>query len=400
MHKPATPLKLALRLCLLAGVMALGCSEEVEPRADGASVAMPGGEVSQAVLGALRLRDPLERASQLSKLLMGLAPRAIPQVLDAFDQQFVESGEFEWVLLAAWWTRNDPAGAWEWARSHRAGRRPEVVSTVLRETAARDPQQALRALADLRGNPKLYEAGLLAVVTGWNESGSPGLLEHLVGMEIGGLRQRALALLTRRMVMRDANEATRWAEALPDDLERRFKLQAFRRVAAALALWDPVAAAAWAEKHADAPYGDGLYRHAVTTAWVERDPQAVVDWLATLPAGAARDAALREAFRRWMAKHPGDATAWMAGAERESWRQPALEVLALRTAREDPLRALELAALLSDDDKQMGTIVKIGRFWLRQEPGAAQAWLDTAELPSETREKILGKPAAHGSPRG
>ena len=65
-----------------------------------------------------------------------------------------------------------------------------------------------------------------------------------------------------------------------------------------------------------------------------------------------------------------------------------------------PDRALELAALLSDDDQQTWTIVKIGRFWLRQEPGAARAWLDTTELPSGTREKILGKPAAPGSPRG
>jgi len=196
------------------------------------------------------------------------------------------------VLLADWWARLDPTGAFEWIQRERMGMTPAVTTAVVRAWAGRDPEEAARAIEGI-ANRELHRTSVDALVRGWNDSGRPGLTAYLVALPRGIERQRAISLVARSKVHREGVEETfRWAEALPDDPDG-FKLNVFRRVASWAAEVDPQRAAAWAERHGQGEYGKGLYRR-VGTRWARQDGLAAMTWLATLPAGPRRDVGVED----------------------------------------------------------------------------------------------------------
>ncbi|GAG25645.1 unnamed protein product, partial [marine sediment metagenome] len=104
----------------------------------GAPPQAPGG-VSAAVQEALANPDRLERTAEITRLLRRLGPESLGEVTAAYDAVFLDAGDVAFVLLAEWWARHDPAGAFEWARSERTVRTPEVITTVVRAWAELDP---------------------------------------------------------------------------------------------------------------------------------------------------------------------------------------------------------------------------------------------------------------------
>jgi len=359
-----------------------GAPGGVAPRA-------PAG-VSGAVQEALANPDRLERTLEITRLLQRLGPESIGEVTAAYDAILVDVGDVSIVLLAEWWARHDPTGAFEWARRERMGSTPAVMAAVVRAWAERDPEEAARAVERI-GNPERRRTSADALVRGWNDSGEPGLLDYLFGLPRGIDRQRVISVVTRRKVHQDGVEETfRWAEALADDPDR-FKLNVFRRVATWATEIDPQRAAAWAARHGEAEYGKGLYRR-VGTRWAQQDGRAAMTWLATLPAGEERDAGVQETYRVWLSRDNDVAMDWLRAAELEPWLEPALALYVQSLARQSPEQALQWTALIHDAERRREATIRIGRHWHQVDPDAAQAWLDRSGLPEQDRKWILEPP--------
>jgi hypothetical protein len=193
-------------------------------------------------------------------------------------------------------------------------------------------------------------------------------------------------------VLRDGPaEAMRWAEGLPDS-EDEFKLNVFQRIAAAAAEVEPEMAAAFAARHLGAPYGQGLALR-VGRSWGERDPEAALSWLSTLPPGRERNDGVNDTFMLWLRRDQQAAESWLRQAEPEPWLDPAVALYAKGLSLNDRERALDLALQIHDEELRWPTVVIIARVWLLEDDAAATSWIESAGMPEVYRQKSYAIPS-------
>ena len=328
------------------------------------------------------------RASQLLEFFEGAKPSDVDTVRATYEAAPADAVAM--VFAAEWWASFDPEGAFEQLRTWQLAERDAGLVTVVRTWAQQDPTMARQAVDEMAPGPQREEC-VVALVRGWSESAAGGVMEFIEQLPMGIPRQRAMDAVASDMAVRDGLDATlEFAEALPDDGERRFKLQFFRRVASVIARQDPHRAGDWALRHADGPFGDGLLRR-VGAQWVMKDGAAAMAWLLSLPPSAQRDEGVRETYRAWLQRDRAAALAWLPGAEPGPALEPAVALFALAIAREDPQEGLEWLARVDDADRRQRTTIQFGRRWLASDRTAALAWLDGAELPDEIVEQILAE---------
>ncbi|MAI27758.1 MAG: hypothetical protein CMN75_17165 [Spirochaeta sp.] len=343
--------------------------------------------------------DPLERGQRLAEKLQQLGPESLQEVLDAYDAIFFELGDFEFEMLATWWARFDPQAAFDFTRTYWEANNYSVPQAVLRQWASMDPQAAMEA-AILSGNTEVPDPFLFSVITGWDESGHPGLYEFVYKLGPGAPRQRALMHLAQRQIRRNGIEATiAWAEGLPSEgtYNAALKLNAFRRVAAAAVMVDPEAATEFARKHFHSPYGVSVPSW-VGRRWSFSEPEATMEWLSTLPEGTNRDKGVADAYLAWLRRDHDAAMDWASQQDPDAdWFQPALSTYARQLSLSDRPRALELAAYVDHPDYRLITIGRILRTWLREDPLAARSWMKNSTLTIEERARVLNQTVAPNS---
>lgn len=347
------------------------------------------GTVTAAVKGALAVSDPLARAATLSAVLQGLGPDAVGEVVDAFDTvtwSVRDTLGVELALLVEWWGRLDAPSAYQWLAVRQWIGNPVLTRAVIRAWARQDPAAARETVESTAGRDR--GRLIAALAEGWFDADRKGVEDYLVALPPGAERQLAIAGLARQRVLRDGIEPTlRWAEALPDAAPGRFKLQAYRRVAGAVAEVDPVRAAAWVELQLEGELWDGLARR-VAVRWAGQDGQAALTWLLSLPPEKL-GTAVQEAYRVWLDRDGEGAHAWLDAAQANPATAPAVGIYALGVAREDPSAALAWAAKVADEPLRHRTLVQIGRTWMARDPEAARAWLAESELTPTERERVL-----------
>ena len=108
-----------------------------------------------------------------------------------------------------------------------------------------DPQAAREAVESALGGRNSDEPLLENLVDGWAHSGAPGLVNYLMELPRGQLREwlTSVALGSYQRV-HGSDSILALAEAVPDDAAERFKRTIFRRAAGMVANRDP-SAAAW-----------------------------------------------------------------------------------------------------------------------------------------------------------
>jgi hypothetical protein len=189
-----------------------------------------------------------------------------------------------------------------------------------------------------------------------------------------------------------------WAEELADDAPGRFKLQAYRRVATAVAEIDPWRAAAWTETKLDGEFGDHLARR-VTMVWVKRDPAAAMTWLGDLPPEAVEDA-IGETYRDWLVQDRESALAWFGELEPPARSDAVIATYALAIALAEPRAAIEWAEQLPAGEPRDRTLESIARSWLQNDRSAATDWIEASDLPAERKQRLLRpEPARSPLPR-
>ncbi|HIG00832.1 MAG TPA: hypothetical protein EYQ66_05935 [Myxococcales bacterium] len=347
---------------------------------------MPGlaGEVREVLL----IPDLLERTAALATLLGQLEPESLEDLKEAYDTVFLDLDATELVLFGEWWASFDPRSAIAWTSYHWNTRRSiPVHQGIMREWGRSDPLSAILATQSAP-NPAVRRRWVESILRGWEESVHEGALSYVESLGHGEDRQWGLSVVARLKVLRDGPEATiAWAESLPDD-ERAFKLNAFRRAAGAAAAVDPLAAAAFAERHLNGPYSKGMPRR-VGMPWTDHDPEAAMRWLSTLPDTPNRTDGVLETYRRWLRHSRAAARLWINTVELEPWVDGALSVHAKSLGKEDPLEAIRVASQITDPELRQGTLGVVAREWVIRDEEAGKAWLDQSDLPEDFIVRIL-----------
>jgi hypothetical protein len=319
-------------------------------------------------------------------------------VRGSFERVFFDRGDTELALFANWWARFDPIAAFYWSQHSFRGDYPRVKAAVVRAWARRDPQAAAGASNDPRFRAfELLQLELMdSVVVGWFESGEPGLVEYVAGIEEIRLRMRALRALTRARVLRDGpEESLRWAQAQPD-LGKSFKLNLLQRWVMAAAAIDPAFAAAQAEGLIEGR-GSQQMLSIVADSWVRwGDPGEALKYLTGLEAKQAIRSAVGEAMQRWYKSDPEAALAWI----RDSPPGPLLDVqiaVVGRSLRDrvdvDWPSTLALLTRIERKETRESLMTWAVAFWLVDDEPSAEAWLAAGHdmpdgLGALAREKI------------
>ncbi|MDE0883928.1 MAG: hypothetical protein OSB70_00200 [Myxococcota bacterium] len=346
------------------------------------------GEIRDVLL----IPDPIERVRVLAEIFGELDSSHLDAVLHAYETVLFQAGDPEIVLVAQWWTRFDPEGAFQWTRRNWEARVPTVVGAVIREWARIDPERAYEVVGPYNTGEHPLAPYVYALVVGWEESGKPGLDNLLMKMS-GPHAQRATTATLRRRVRRlGAEGAIAWAEALPEGSQNN----AFQRLASALAEIDPQQATEFAERHMGSGQGRWLPRR-VGTRWAKFDPEAAMAWLGSLPPGEERDDGVTESFRRWLRGDRSGAHAWirsLPGREEDpGWAEPAFALYSLDIAVESPEEAVAFAdANIRNSERRSPGVGNPVRYWLLQDEPAALAWLAESDFDEKTKAKIAMVP--------
>ena len=351
------------------------------------------GPISGAVRNALSIKDPLERAAALAGLLSVVPFSAYEEVENAFDAFFIENYELENVLFVEWWAQFDPRSAYEWTRAAYKGKHPRVVMAAVEAWARQDPQKALRVALTLPRVGQLLDAGQLAVIAGWDDSGEPGLEAYIARMPQGTMRQAAMDTAIRRRLLRDGPDAAlTFIEAVPENSPADFKRRLRRRFVNQMAKMDPHVAKKVARQWAAEEGADAALLRVLAVNWAKNgDPQEAMEWFGSLDAGVsygASDEGVLEGYRAWLNTDQDAAHVWVLDQPQSRRLEPAKSLYALSIAKESPEQALAVAALVEDDQDRQGVTLKILRAWSVVDAVAADSWMAENGISAEQQARV------------
>ncbi len=408
---PRSFLPLFLLPLLAAALIAVACGDATPAEREAKPAAVPVPETPADIFRAelnesLREPDPFLRAQRLGALLPTMGAGSVASVIDAItDDGMVDLRGTEYDLLVRAWARFHPEAAAQWALTRSdLIYRTAVLHAALFTWASMDPQAAAAATWGWSTAAKGLERVVpSALVRGWYRHGnSPELVEFVRTRPMGMLRQRALSVYIRVAAQTDGPAAImQWAESLDDEDDDRFKLSAFRIVAAELTIADVEAGLRWCEKYCDTEYGKNM-RSRIARTWATRDGPAALEWLSKGPAGNQRDFDIRLAYARWIRVNSKEALEWLPAQEGEGglpdWLQSALPPYSRAVATSSPAKAVEWAEKIKDEKTREPIVVFAARIWLGVDKPAAEAWLEQASLSEEALEQIRSGPEVPNRP--
>jgi len=253
-------------------------------------------------------------------------------------------------LAVAAWAGGEPAAAVAWVRSLPAGEsKARLTSSALFAVAQHEPVRALAWATDLAE---------------------------------GRERWLLYSAIAQTWVAVDAKAALAWANALPagDGREAAFAgvdtglgVPGSRRMAAA-----PVVSGRSG--------GGGLPNR---RDWPELQTPEFAAWIATQPAGMARDEAVMEFVRQRVQGSGADVGAWIATLPGGPTRERAMEVYVDSLMPRSPAAVAEWLRALPASDRSDLLLERLAQRWLLLNPGAAEAWLRGTNLPPERQEWLL-----------
>lgn len=371
----------------LTFVWAFGCGRDDDGASASDRACATSLEHRRTLELIVRDDDGVCRGARIATALTHLELEDMPYVEEFVRREAVLLDDAALAQVLRWWAQRRPESALDLALEVRRDRRGLAIGAVLEQWAEDAPEAAAARLPALGNERALSHAR--AVAKGWEASKKPGLDAFLSELPVGTIRQGTLALVLTRMTRRDgAAAATRWVEALPDDLPDQFKLQAHRRAASAVAGLDVDYARTWADSVHDSEFGRGVKR-IVATFWVIDDPEAAMAWLAEIADAEQRDPAVQEAYRALSGRDPAAAMAWFEAHSYEPWMEPALGLYVVNLSRTDPQAALRRLSEIEDESRRKLSTISVLRRWRATDPAAADAWMDQHSVSDEIRERVL-----------
>jgi hypothetical protein len=185
----------------------------------------------------------------------------------------------------------------------------------------------------------------------------------------------------------DQASALAWSESLTDDQARKSALRSV------LNNWiesDPAATFAYVENSMEGADQGSALRDAFTT-WARNDPETAVAWLDRLPESAEdRKADIYRGVANSFINHdPLAASEWIATIDEGPERDQSVETLVNNIARSDPEAGFIWAATVGDADKRKNTLRRSVQEWVKTDPDAAHQAIVDAEIEAAEKEQLL-----------
>jgi hypothetical protein len=381
----------------LAAIFTLSACEEpkTEASAQTSGSALQNTSTAEASMGpaldhAFRRASRFDRIQGLTEALAHLDAHNIDAAIDVFETEHWWLGDIEIELFMEAWTRFDPPAALDYAaRWPDRVRRPTALAAVVRGWALRDPQAANEAVGTIAAAyPKRRQLFVENLLSGWVQSGQPGLLEYVASLNEAVFLHSAVWIAggqTRRLGVPAVLD---WLDGhLASDLPDKLKLSLFLRVTGMASRLDPARVAAWHAKYE----GQEYTRRAgaiLAERWIPKDPDAAMSWIATSIPEEERRSALRTAFTKWTTADFEGVGAWVEKAPTAEPYDPAFRAYALVMAQRDPAGAIPWAERIVNEESRRTALTRVASAWYRRDAEAAESWLSSSELDEKSLEQV------------
>lgn len=328
----------------------------------------------------VRGENPLDRNRALLAFIDQLAPGDFEGAVAHFRSLGLTEGRFgEYALLLSAWAEADPLAALAYAKENTGTR--FATNTILTTWASQDPEAAIRwAETNHSGegaNP--YMPGIIRAIAGNDPLRATQLITAMPRSEERG--QALDAMLPH--LLRQGGDATRaWIDGLTDDALRG---GAMMRAADQLAATDPAGTAAWLLANP----GEASQRRMddVYSAWAQKDEQAAISSLATLPAGEDRSNALRGVVSSVAVRDPKAAVTMMDRYPNDVTDR-VVQNFVWHSFGNDPSTAITQIGRINDQGERERMYGRTLEAWMQRDASAAQAWMQRNTLPQSVVDRL------------
>lgn len=264
--------------------------------------------------------------------------------------------------------------------------RNDVAAKYASQMAARDIDEAL-AWAEGLPPKDGRDAAMASVFQHWAGSDPVATTKYILALPEGNHRSAGLNTVFDSWSQSDPASALSYAETMPAGTDRDRALGALVEQARnenadkALALFRSI----------QNPEISGPLAKEVIGALVESDPAAAVKLAAEVPA-AHQPETYRELVRKWASEQPGAAGEWLHTVPAGVARDSAIKAYVSVIDGLDPALATKWAYSIQEPTEQMEATFGAFNRWLGKDQGAAQQWLNETELPEGLRpyfERLL-----------
>jgi hypothetical protein len=360
-----------------------------------------GGSPTAFVEAFLNEGDALEANRMFADLLLNLTAENAREIFDALRESGRADGNFgrDMGLFLQAWGRLDGLKAIEAVADLGDDGRRRAFGTMsaMEGWASSDGEGAMAyvAASEAEGWEKgMMSQGLVSGIARTDPAAATAyVLELDAAREASGggddrwrgyAVDRQMEVIAEAQLRRGPDEATSWAEGLPDgDL----KAAAFDQVAENYVKSDPAAAAKWVEEHASSDYAQRAVRE-IAAEFGRTDPDAAIAWAEQLPE-ESQGGALAETLNQWTRADPVAASEYLREMDESPTRDSAVQSFARRLDSEDPAAAADWAATISDEETRNSTLSDVGASWIRTDAEGAKQWLPTSGLSEEQQAKII-----------
>ena len=126
----------------------------------------------------------------------------------------------------------------------------------------------------------------------------------------------------------------------------------------------------------------------ILSTWAIKDPPQALQL--ALKFDGQNDAALtRSAFSAWASHDLEGAAEWASSLPAGPKKDTTLRCLAEKIAYEDPAMAIHWASSIKNPKLREQSPANLAPDWLRHDTASAKAWLASAPISEETRQRIL-----------
>lgn len=287
------------------------------------------------------------------------------------------------------WAATDPLAALQFAMQLESRRaRSALLSGIFGTWAKTDPNSAFNwLLANREADPVAFQSGLRPVLATLAASGLDNAMRLALEIAPGGDRMSAL-----RILMGQAANGMNCASLLPylDSLQSPGERQNFSSMLAQnWAIYNPTEATQWALSLTDPAQRKAAVSSAIGS-WASDNPSAAAAWAVTLQDGDLRTAEIAQVARSWSQYDPIKTADWLLSLHPPApYLDPAIQALVGTVSRSNPEGAVMWASTISDPRARSSAIVNASREWMRMDPAKASAYIASAPLTPDQKNRLL-----------
>lgn len=331
----------------------------------------------------VRGENPLDRNRALLAFIDQLGPGDFESAVAHFRSLGITESRFgEYSLLLSAWAKADPMAALAYAKENTGNR--FATNTILTTWASADPESAIRwAEANHDGdgaNP--YMAGIIRAIAGTDSARATQLLTSMPRSQERG---EALDAMLPHLLSQGGEATRAWIDGITDEALRG---GAMMRAADQLAATDPAGTAAWLMANP----GEATQRRMddVYSTWAQKDEQAAMSSLASLPAGENRTNALRGVVSSIAVRDPKAAVSVLDRFPNDV-NDRVVQNVVWHSFGNDPSIAVNQIARIADEGERERMYRRTLEAWMDRDSAAALAWMKTNPVPASVQERINRK---------